>query len=252
MTSLPRSDRPSHKARHLCRGAPCGRPGAGTRQTITGQPIHLSRPPFVIPAPAGIHAPFLRLRTPIAIPPTTTTRIPQNPASQSAIPPQACPVPDPAPDSTAGGGANHTPLTSPCGTAHRGLIVKPGTSCAGARSQPTARRQPRHRICSLSPWERVRVRVNKSPLRIRRPNKNRRHCRGDSRIAHGRVAAYPGHPLSTRAEPPKHWYNQTYVRLPHRRPLLSHIRTIPKTCFCKTKIQFAHRDETQPSWRIFD
>ena len=175
------------------------------------------RPPFVIPAPAGIHAPSLRLRTPIAIPPTTTTRIP-----------------------------------SPCGTVHRGLIVKAGTSCAGARSQPTARRQPRHRICSLSPWERVRVRVNKSPLRIRRPNKNRRHCRGDSRIAHGREAANPGHPLSTRAEPPKHWYNQTYVRLPHRRPLLSHIRTIPKTCFCKTKIQFAHRDETQPSWRIFD
>ena len=162
------------------------------------------------------------------------------------------PLPDPAPDSAAGGGANHTPFTSPCGTVHRGLIVKAGTSCAGARSQPTDRRQPRHRICSLSPWERVRVRANKSPLRIRRPNKNRRHCRGDSRIAHGREAANPGHPLSTRAEPPKHWYNQTYVRLPHRRPLLSHIRTIPKTCFCKTKIQFAHRDETQPSWRIFD
>ena len=156
-----------------------------------GTPFRHSGPPFVIPAPAGIHAPSLRPRTSIAIPPTTTTRIHQNPASQSAIPPQACPVPDPAPDSTAGGGANHTPLTSPCGTVHRGLIVKAGTSCAGARSQPTARRQPRHRICSLSPWERVRVRVNKSPLRIRRPNKNRRHCRGDSRIAHGREAAIP-------------------------------------------------------------
>ena len=54
---------------------------------------------------------------------------------------------------------------------------------AGARPQSTARRQPRHRPCSLSPWERVRVRVNKSPLRIRRPNNNRRHRSGDSRIA---------------------------------------------------------------------
>ena len=56
---------------------------------------------------------------------------------------------------------------------------------AGARPQSTARRQPRHRPCSLSPWERVRVRVNKSPLRIRRPNNNRRLCSGDSRIAPG-------------------------------------------------------------------
>ena len=123
------------------------------------------------------------------------------------------PLPDPASDSTAGGGANHTRVPSPCGTAHVGLIVKLGTCCAGGRPQPTARRQPRHRICSLSLWERVRVRVNKPPLRIRRPNKNRRHCRGDSRIAHGREAAYPGHPLSTRTEPHKQWYNQTYVHL---------------------------------------
>ena len=82
-----------HMASHLCRGAPCGRPGAGTRQTITGRPIHHSRPPFVIPAPAGIHAPSLRPRTSIAIPPTTTTRIPQNPASQSAIPATSSPYP---------------------------------------------------------------------------------------------------------------------------------------------------------------
>ena len=197
------------------------------------------RPPFVIPAPAGIHAPSLRLRTPIAIPPTTTTRIHQNPASQSAIPPQACPVPDPAPDSTAGGSANHTRVPSPCRTAHVGLIVKLGTSCAGARPQPTARRQPRHRICSLSLWERVRVRVNKPPLRIRR------HCRGDSRIAHGREAAYPGHPLSTRAEPHKQWYNQTCVHPMRYRPLTRQPRTIRKTCFCKTKVQIEARQESQ-------
>ena len=34
------------------------------------------------------------------------------------------PLPDPAPDSTAGGGANHTRIPSPCGTVHRGHIVK--------------------------------------------------------------------------------------------------------------------------------
>ena len=45
---------------------------------------------------------------------------------------------------------------------------------------------------SLSPWERARVRVNKSPLRIRRPNNNRRHRSGDSRIAlGGGVSAAP-------------------------------------------------------------
>ena len=155
------------------------------------------------------------------------------------------PLPDPAPDSTAGGGANHTRIPSPCGTVHRGHIVKAGTSCAGARPQPTARRQPRHRICSLSPWERVRVRVNKSPLRIRRPDRNRRHSRGDSRIAHGKEAAHPGHPLSTRAEPHKQWYNQTYVRLMCYRPLTRQPRTIRKTCFCKTKVQIEARQESQ-------
>ena len=180
-----------------------------------GTPFRHSGPPFVIPAPAGIHAPSLRLRTSIAIPPTTTTRIPQNPASQSAIPATSYPYPirRPTPQRAA------APMTPGYlhlgGTVHPGLIVKLGTCCAGGRPQPTARRQPRHRICSLSPWERVRVRVNKSPLRIRRPNKNRRHCRGDSRIAHRRVAAYPGHPPSTRTEPHKQWYSQTYVRLPH-------------------------------------
>ena len=155
------------------------------------------------------------------------------------------PLPDPASDFTAGGGANHTPFTSPCGTVLRGLIVIAGTSCAGGRPQPTARRQPRHRICSLSLWERVRVRVNKPPLRIRRPNKNRRHCRGDSRIAHGREAAYPGHPLSTRTEPHKQWYNQTYVHFMRYRPLIRQPRTIRKTCFCKTKVQIEARQESQ-------
>ena len=58
-----------------------------------GTPFRRSGPPFVIPAPAGIHAPSLRLRTSIAIPPTTTTRIHKNPASQSAIPATSYPYP---------------------------------------------------------------------------------------------------------------------------------------------------------------
>ena len=230
-------------ASHLCRGAPCGRPGRGR-----GKPSpagHLATgPPFVIPAPAGIHAPSLRPRTSIAIPPTTTTRIHKNPASQSAIPATSYPYPirRPTPQPAA---APITPGYLHLAEPHVGLIVKLGTCCAGARPQPTARRQPRHRICSLSPWERVRVRVNKPPLRIRRPNKNRRHCRGDSRIAHGREAAYPGHPLSTRTEPHKQWYNQTYVHLMRYRPLTRQPRTIRKTCFCKTKVQIEARQESQ-------
>ena len=200
-------------ASHLCSGAPCGRPGRGPgKPSPAGQSINFRTPirhsraggnPRTFPPPKNVNR--------------DTTNYDHTDTPESGFPigysGDVMPLPDPAPDSTAGGGANHTRIPSPCGTVHRGLIVKPGTCCAGGRPQPTARRQPRHRICPLSPWERARVRANKSPLRTRRPKKNRRHPRGDSRIAHGREAANPGHPLSTRAEPHKQWYNQTYVPL---------------------------------------
>ena len=220
MTSLPRSDRPTH-----------GQPSPAGQPIIPAPICHsrAGRNPRTFPPPKNVNRD------------TTNYDHTDTPESGFPIgyPGDVIPLPDPAPDSTAGGGANHTRIPSPCGTVHRGLIVKAGTSCAGARPQPTARRQPRHRICSLSLWERVRVRVNKPPLRIRR------HCRGDSRIADCREAAYPGHPLSTRAEPHKQWYNQTYVRLMRYRPLTRQPQTIRKTCFCKTKVQIEARQECQ-------
>ena len=73
------------------------------------------------------------------------------------------------------------------GFSHLGVPAPAGMSdCYESMSRTTIRdrplRQPPHRFCSLSPWERARVRVNKSPLTIRRPNNNRRHRSGDSRI----------------------------------------------------------------------
>ena len=141
---------------HLCRGAPCGRPGRGrgkpspAGQFIFPAPIRHSRAggnPRTFPPPKNVNRD------------TTNYNHTDTPESGFPIgyPGDVIPLPDPAPDSAAGGGANHTRVPSPCGTVHRGLIVKAGTSCAGARSQPTARPQPRHRICSLSPWRGVRL-----------------------------------------------------------------------------------------------
>ena len=126
------------------------------------------------------------------------------------------PLPDPASDSTAGGGANDTRIPSPCGAVHRGPIVIPKTRDPGTYPRP----RPHRRRAVFAPSGIL-------------PN------------ASVTVAAYPGHPLSTRAEPHTQWYNQTYVRPMRYRPLTRQPRTIRKTCFCKTKVQIEARQESQ-------
>ena len=126
------------------------------------------------------------------------------------------PLPDPASDSTAGGGANDTRIPSPCGAVHRGPIVIPETRDPGTHPRP----RPHRRRAVFAPSGIL-------------PN------------ASVTVAAYPGHPLSTRTEPHKQWYNQTYVHLMRYRPLTRQPRTIRKTCFCKTKVQIEARQESQ-------